>query len=102
MKLASGLARNATHGDVQHVTQRVNLVVAAKSPIRRIREHARGRGWTRTGTRGSRTRPMISAASRSPWLQKGATDGRSQPASWKIRLVRARRQGRQEGAGVLR
>src|SRR5205814_9285925 len=36
-------------------------------------------------------RPMISGASRSPWLQKGATDGRSQAASWKIRLVRARR-----------
>src|SRR5438128_3630293 len=34
--------------------------------------------------------------------QKGATDGRSQAASWKVRLVRARLQGRQEGAGVLR
>ena len=34
-------------GQAQHVTQRVNLVVAAKSPIRRIREHARERGWTR-------------------------------------------------------
>src|SRR6267154_425112 len=33
-------------GQAQHVTQRVNLVVAAKSPIRRIREHARERGWT--------------------------------------------------------
>jgi uncharacterized protein len=30
---------------------------------------------------------MISAAPRSPWLQKGATDGRSQAASWKVRLV---------------
>jgi predicted dithiol-disulfide oxidoreductase (DUF899 family) len=30
-------------GQTQHVTQRVNLVVAAKSPIRRIREHARAR-----------------------------------------------------------
>jgi predicted dithiol-disulfide oxidoreductase (DUF899 family) len=34
-------------GQAPHVTQRVNLVVAAKSPIRRIREHARERGWTR-------------------------------------------------------
>ena len=33
-------------GQAPHVTQRVNLVVAAKSPIRRIREHARERGWT--------------------------------------------------------
>jgi predicted dithiol-disulfide oxidoreductase (DUF899 family) len=30
-----------------HIAQRVNLAVAAKSPIRRIREHARARGWTR-------------------------------------------------------
>src|SRR6266851_4150085 len=34
-------------GQAPHITQRVNLVVAAKSPIRRIREHARERGWTR-------------------------------------------------------
>ncbi|HYV68169.1 MAG TPA: DUF899 family protein [Myxococcales bacterium] len=34
------------NGQAPHVTQRVNLVVAAKSPIRRIREHARERGWT--------------------------------------------------------
>jgi len=33
--------------EAPHVTQRVNLVVAAKSPIQRIREHARSRGWTR-------------------------------------------------------
>ena len=33
-------------GQAPHVTQRVNLAVAAKSPIRRIREHARERGWT--------------------------------------------------------
>jgi len=34
------------NGQAPHITQRVNLVVAAKSPVRRIREHARGRGWT--------------------------------------------------------
>jgi predicted dithiol-disulfide oxidoreductase (DUF899 family) len=28
-----------------HVTQRINLVVVAKSPIERIRAHARARGW---------------------------------------------------------
>lgn len=39
--MLDGLDRQA-----QHATQRVNLVVAAKSPIRRIREHARERGWT--------------------------------------------------------
>src|SRR5207237_947406 len=32
-------------GQAPHVTQRVNLVVAAKAPVRRIREHARARGW---------------------------------------------------------
>ncbi len=34
-------------GVVLHVTQRVNLAVVAKSPIERIRAHARERGWTR-------------------------------------------------------
>jgi predicted dithiol-disulfide oxidoreductase (DUF899 family) len=29
-----------------HATQRINLVIAAKSPIQRIRTFARGRGWT--------------------------------------------------------
>jgi predicted dithiol-disulfide oxidoreductase (DUF899 family) len=34
-------------GVVQHLTQRVNLAVVAKSPIQRIRFHARERGWRR-------------------------------------------------------
>src|SRR5207244_13569183 len=34
--------------------------------------------------------------------EKGAPDDRSQAASRKVRVVRARLQGRQEGAGVLR
>lgn len=34
-------------GVVLHVTQTVNLAVVAKSPIERIRAHARERGWTR-------------------------------------------------------
>jgi len=34
------------NGEAPHITQRVNVVVAAKSPIRRIREHGRERGWT--------------------------------------------------------
>ncbi|TMB29620.1 MAG: DUF899 domain-containing protein [Deltaproteobacteria bacterium] len=38
---------DALDAEAPHITQRVNLVVAAKSPIRRIREHARSRGWTR-------------------------------------------------------
>ncbi len=29
-----------------HATQRINLVIAAKSPIARIRAFAKGRGWT--------------------------------------------------------
>ena len=37
---------DALDAEAPHITQRVNLVVAAKSPIRRIREHARERGWT--------------------------------------------------------
>ena len=32
-------------GQAPHVTQRVNLVVVAKSPIDRILQFARGRGW---------------------------------------------------------
>ena len=32
-------------GNAQHVAQRTNLVVIAKSPIERIAEYARGRGW---------------------------------------------------------
>jgi predicted dithiol-disulfide oxidoreductase (DUF899 family) len=33
------------NGNAQHVAQRTNLVVIAKSPIERIIEYARGRGW---------------------------------------------------------
>jgi predicted dithiol-disulfide oxidoreductase (DUF899 family) len=36
---------DALDGEAQHVTQRVGLVVIAKSPIARIRAHARQRGW---------------------------------------------------------
>lgn len=32
-------------GSAPHLTQRVNLAVVAKSPIDRIRAHARARGW---------------------------------------------------------
>lgn len=32
-------------GNTQHIAQRTNLVVIAKSPIERIVEYARGRGW---------------------------------------------------------
>jgi predicted dithiol-disulfide oxidoreductase (DUF899 family) len=32
-------------GEAPHVSQRVNLVVVAKSPIERITKFARGRGW---------------------------------------------------------
>lgn len=32
-------------GNAQHIAQRTNLVVIAKSPIERIAEYARGRGW---------------------------------------------------------
>lgn len=33
------------NGQSPHITQRVNFAVVAKSPIARIREFARGRGW---------------------------------------------------------
>ena len=33
------------NGQAPHVTQRVNMVVVAKSPIERIKEFASGRGW---------------------------------------------------------
>jgi predicted dithiol-disulfide oxidoreductase (DUF899 family) len=32
-------------GSAPHATQRINLAVVAKSPIARIREHAKSRGW---------------------------------------------------------
>ena len=34
------------NGNAQHIAQRTNLVVIAKSPIDRIMEYARGRGWS--------------------------------------------------------
>ena len=33
-------------GNAQHIARRTDLVVIAKSPLARILEHARGRGWT--------------------------------------------------------
>lgn len=36
---------DALHGNARHAAERVNLVVIAKSPIARIREFARERGW---------------------------------------------------------
>lgn len=36
---------DALDGNAQAVTQRVNLAVVAKSPLARIRSHARDRGW---------------------------------------------------------
>ncbi len=33
-------------GNARHIVQRTNLVVIAKSPLERIRAHARTRGWT--------------------------------------------------------
>lgn len=34
------------NGNAQHIAQRANLVVIAKSPLARIHEYARGRGWS--------------------------------------------------------
>lgn len=36
---------DSLNGEAPHIMQRVNLAVAAKSPIGRIREFARSRGW---------------------------------------------------------
>jgi predicted dithiol-disulfide oxidoreductase (DUF899 family) len=36
---------DALNGNAQHIAQRTNLVVIAKSPIARIAESARARGW---------------------------------------------------------
>jgi predicted dithiol-disulfide oxidoreductase (DUF899 family) len=38
---------DALEGNAEHIMQRVNLAVVAKSPIGRIREFSRGRGWRR-------------------------------------------------------
>lgn len=37
---------DALNGNAQHIAQRTNLAVIAKSPLARIREYARGRGWS--------------------------------------------------------
>jgi predicted dithiol-disulfide oxidoreductase (DUF899 family) len=34
------------NGNAQHIAQRTNLVVIAKSPLGRIQEHAKARGWS--------------------------------------------------------
>ena len=34
------------NGNAQHIAQRTNLVVIAQSPLARIRDYARGRGWS--------------------------------------------------------
>lgn len=36
---------DALEGNAHHLAQRIDLVVIAKSPLSRIREHARSRGW---------------------------------------------------------
>jgi predicted dithiol-disulfide oxidoreductase (DUF899 family) len=36
---------DSLNGTAPHATQRLNLVVVAKSPLARIRAHARARGW---------------------------------------------------------
>lgn len=36
---------DSLNGTAPHASQRVNLVVVAKSPLERIRSHARARGW---------------------------------------------------------
>ena len=38
---------DALDGEVQHIEQQTNLVVIARSPIARILDHARERGWRR-------------------------------------------------------
>lgn len=38
---------DALDGNVEHIGQRVNVVVVAKSPIERVLAHARNRGWRR-------------------------------------------------------
>jgi predicted dithiol-disulfide oxidoreductase (DUF899 family) len=50
MKLACPMCTSildGLNGQFVHVSQRANFAVVAKSPIARIREHARARGWDR-------------------------------------------------------
>jgi predicted dithiol-disulfide oxidoreductase (DUF899 family) len=37
---------DALNGNAQHIAQRTNLVVIAKSPLARIQDYARSRGWS--------------------------------------------------------
>lgn len=38
---------DSLHGSIKHAEQRINFAVVAKSPIQRIRDFARQRGWTK-------------------------------------------------------
>ncbi len=75
---------DALEGSHEHVTQRVNLAVVAKSPIERIREFTDARGWRRL-------RLLSSAANTYNADYHGETaDG----AQWPMLNVFAKREGR--------
>jgi predicted dithiol-disulfide oxidoreductase (DUF899 family) len=39
---------DAIDGEIEHLSQRLSFALVARSPIERLRAHARGRGWSRT------------------------------------------------------
>jgi len=75
---------DALDGEAQHIRQRVNFAVVARSPMARIREFANGRGW-----RGLR---LLSSANNSYNRDYGAEDEKG--GQWPALNVFVRRNGR--------
>jgi predicted dithiol-disulfide oxidoreductase (DUF899 family) len=71
-------------GNAQHIAQRANLVVIAKSPLERIVEYARGRGW--------RNLRLLSSAGNSYNRDYHGED--ESGAQWPMLNVFRRRQGK--------
>ena len=76
---------DALDGRGPHITQRVNLAIAAKAPIQQFREHALSRGW--------RNIRLLSSAEYDLQQRLPQRDGRRQPAPDRERIRAKRRSG---------
>lgn len=75
---------DAVDGAAQHAMQRINLVVVAKAPIGKFRDHARRRGWQQT--------TLLSSAANSFNSDYGAEEPDGQ--QWPIAHVFVKRRGK--------
>ncbi len=74
---------DALDGELEHMTQRINFAVVARSPIERFREHARSRGWRRAR--------LLSSAENTFNADYRRKCGRPPTASARARVRHARR-----------